>query len=98
MAANKKDRTAAEKLACYERVAEILEDRLALENHFKSTQAPFDDILLVHHDAYREIVRAVFGDEALFFCEIPISRRSRSPRKPAARARTSKPRAGLKSS
>jgi hypothetical protein len=105
--------TDAEKLACYERVAEIIEDRLALERHIKDEGDPYNEIRFVRADAYRDIVRAVFGPEADFFCEIPESRRSRPQRparkssqsegsgsspKPAVRARASKGTGGLTSS
>ena len=50
-AAKKKERTVAEKLACYERVVEIIEDRLALEGHAEGRNASSQDILFIRENA-----------------------------------------------
>jgi hypothetical protein len=69
MAATKKSAIIAEKLACYDRVVEILQDRLALERHRRRGWASFDAILSVREDAYIDLVRAVLGHDALYKTE-----------------------------
>jgi hypothetical protein len=46
MAVTKKRATIADKLACYDRVVKILEDRLARERHMLRNRVSFDAILL----------------------------------------------------
>jgi hypothetical protein len=82
--ATKERTTVAEKLACYEPVVEIIEDRLALEAHMKNRDASFKEILFAREDAYCSIVSAVFGPDALFMTgatKTPRPHKRRSSRK-----------------
>lgn len=96
MPASKGNRTAAEKLASYERVVEIIKDRQALEGHLRGLNASEDEIVSMREGAYRDIVDEVLGFEARFTCKPPAAPsriprhrkvRSSSRKRPAQKAR-----------
>jgi hypothetical protein len=83
MAADNRTATVAKNLACYERVTEIIKDRLALEAHMRGRNASFREILFAREDAYCNIVSAVLGSNALFKikpAKAPQSRKRNTPR------------------
>jgi hypothetical protein len=57
--------TDAEKLAHYERIIEIVRDRLALEKYYAEKGEDWETIQFARCDAYKNIVDAVFGAEVL---------------------------------
>jgi hypothetical protein len=81
MAAKKKSTNDAEKLACHERVIEILEDRLALERHMRRNKASDEAILFAREDAYVNLVRAVLGLDALYLTETETPKSPRPHRR-----------------
>lgn len=91
MTARAKD-TVAEMLACYDRVVDILEDRVALERHMRRNKASFDAILYARESAYVDLVRAVLGHSALYMAETTEAAKSHR-RRPAQKAGDRKVRA-----
>jgi hypothetical protein len=57
--------TDAEKLAEYDRLVELLEDRIALEKHFRKKRASLQTIQDVRVDAYLEVVKLIIGVDVL---------------------------------
>ena len=57
--------TDAEKVAEYDRLVEILKDRIALEKNYRKNNAGFDAIQFVRADAYAAVVKLIMGMKAL---------------------------------
>lgn len=57
--------TDAEKIAAYDKLTELLEDRLALEAYFHSTSATDAAIDSVRLSAYSDLVNLIYGRGAL---------------------------------
>jgi hypothetical protein len=57
--------TDAEKLAEYDRLVELLNERIALEQHVCNTKNDFDAIQFVRAEAYRDVVELIFGGHVL---------------------------------
>jgi len=57
--------TDAQKLAEYDRLVELLEDRIKLENHYREKRASFQTIDAVRIDAYLEVVKLIIGVDVL---------------------------------
>jgi hypothetical protein len=57
--------TDAEKIAEYDRLVELLEDRVALEMNYHKKNASFDAIQFVRADAYVAVVNLILGVDAL---------------------------------
>ncbi|MGA7342457.1 MAG: hypothetical protein WBE72_13255 [Terracidiphilus sp.] len=53
--------TDAEKIADYDRLVELLEDRIALEKNYRKKNAPFATIEFVRADAYVAVVKLILG-------------------------------------
>ncbi len=53
--------TDTEKLAAFERVRQIVEDQMKLENHFAAEQRDSDGIDFTRVNAYVQIVNTVMG-------------------------------------
>ncbi len=57
--------TDAEKLTDYDRLVELLEDRIKLEKHFRKKRASRQTIQAVRIDAYLEVVKLIIGVDVL---------------------------------
>ena len=57
--------TDAEKIAEYDRLVELLKDRIALEKHYRERKASFKTIQDVRVDAYLAVVHLIMGVDAL---------------------------------
>jgi hypothetical protein len=57
--------TDAEKLAEYDRLVELLEDRIKLEKHFRRKRASIQTINAVRVEAYLEVVKLIIGVDVL---------------------------------
>lgn len=73
--------TAAEKIAYYDRVAAIIEDRLATERYLTGRGVTRAAIHELREEAYCTIVTAVFGREVLHGAEPPRSSPRIQPQK-----------------
>lgn len=93
MASDPENKDIAGKLACYERVVEIIKDRLALEDHLRDREASAQEILFAREDAYCNIVEAVLGPDALSMITpakaTPLRRRNPSKKPGRSKARGS---------
>jgi len=84
MSVENDDWSDAEKLSCFDRVLEILRDRMALEVHMRGRNATFQEILYAREDAYCNLVTAVMGPHALY--EMEKSEPAKARRRAAPRA------------
>lgn len=57
--------TDAEKIAEYDRLVELLKDRIALEKHYRKRKASYKTIQDVRVDAYLAVVHLIIGVGAL---------------------------------
>jgi hypothetical protein len=57
--------TDAEKLADYDRLVELLQDRINLEKHYRERKASSQTIQSVRIDAYLEVVKLIIGVDVL---------------------------------
>jgi hypothetical protein len=87
MAREEKSMTTEEKLACFERVLEIMKDRVALEMHMRGRNATFQEILYAREDAFTNLVSAVLGPHALYEVEETEPSKTRRRAEPRAAER-----------
>ena len=57
--------TDTEKIAEYDRLVELLEDRIKLEKHYRKNESSYDTIQSVRVETYLEVVKLIIGVDAL---------------------------------
>jgi len=69
--------TDAEKIARYDRIAEIVNDQMALESHRRAGKAKEEAIELIRAEAYEDIVDVVVELNGLLMLEATPKRRGK---------------------